>query len=122
MRRVVLCSLMVAAVFALVADTAAAQSAPSATVEVLKVEGPLDAPLLDFVYGRLDAAAADGTVVVLQLDTPGTMGEDAIALADRVAAMPVPVIAWVGPVPAEASGAGLLLLHASSLAAVAPGS
>jgi membrane-bound serine protease (ClpP class) len=49
------------------------------------------------------------------------MDEDAIALAERVVSMPVPVISWVGPVPARASGAGLLLLHASSLAAVAPG-
>jgi membrane-bound serine protease (ClpP class) len=36
--------------------------------------------------------------------------------------MPVPVLTWVGPVPATASGVGLLLMHASSLAAVAPGS
>ena len=122
MRRIVPFSLVVAAVFALFAGTAAAQSAPSATVEVVKVEGPLDAPLLDFLDERLEAAANEGTIVVLQLDTPGTMDQDAIALAERVASMPVPVISWVGPVPARASGAGLLLLHASSLAAVSPGS
>ena len=122
MRRVVLFSLVVAAVFALFAGTAAAQSAPSSTVEVVKVEGPLDAPLLSFVRERLDAASSDGTIVVLQLDTPGTMAEDGVALAEAVASMSVPVITWVGPVPAEASGAGLLLMHASSLAAVAPGS
>jgi membrane-bound serine protease (ClpP class) len=122
MRRVVLFSLVVAAVFALSAGTAAAQLAPSATVEVVKIEGPLDGPLLGFLNERLDAAAADGTILVLQLDTPGTMAQDGVALAEKVASMPVPVITWVGPVPAEASGAGLLLLHASSLAAVAPGS
>ena len=122
MRRVVLFSLVVAAVFALFAGTAAAQSAPSSTVEVVKVEGPLDAPLLSFVRERLATASSDGTIVVLQLDTPGTMAEDGVALAETVASMPVPVITWVGPVPAEASGAGLLLMHASSLAAVAPGS
>jgi membrane-bound serine protease (ClpP class) len=32
------------------------------------------------------------------------------------------VLAWVGPAPARASGAGLLLMLASSLAAVSPGS
>ena len=84
MRRVVPFSLVVAAVFALFAGTAAAQSAPTATVEVIKVEGPLDGPLLDFVRDRLEVAAADRTIVVLQLDTPGTMGEDAIALADEI--------------------------------------
>jgi membrane-bound serine protease (ClpP class) len=36
--------------------------------------------------------------------------------------MEVPVLTWVGPVPARASGAGLLLMLASSLAGVAPGS
>ena len=34
----------------------------------------------------------------------------------------MPVIAWVGPVPAKAGGAGLLLMYAAALAAVAPGS
>ena len=33
----------------------------------------------------------------------------------------VPVIVWVGPSPAKAQGAGLLLLYAASLGAVAPG-
>jgi membrane-bound serine protease (ClpP class) len=33
----------------------------------------------------------------------------------------IPVIVWVGPAPARAAGAGLLLMYASSLAAVAPG-
>jgi membrane-bound serine protease (ClpP class) len=60
--------------------------------------------------------------VVLQLDTPGTLGEDGLALAERVAALEVPVIVWVGPAPARASGAGLLLMLAASVAAVAPGS
>ena len=46
----------------------------------------------------------------------------ALALAQRVADLDVPVLAWVGPTPATASGAGLLLMYASSLAGVAPGS
>jgi membrane-bound serine protease (ClpP class) len=50
------------------------------------------------------------------------LNQDGVALADRVAGMRVPVLAWVGPVPAKASGAGLLLMYASSLAGVSPGS
>jgi membrane-bound serine protease (ClpP class) len=89
---------------------------------VIKVEGALDRPLVGFVEDRLDAAVADGAVVVLQLDTSGTIGQDGVALAQRVADLPVPVISWVGPVPARASGAGLLLMYASAFAAVSPGS
>jgi membrane-bound serine protease (ClpP class) len=91
-------------------------------IDVIKVEGAIDRPLLGFVNDRLDAAEADGAIVVLELDTAGTINEDGVALADRIATLPVPVITWVGPVPAEASGAGMLLMDASSLAAVAPGS
>jgi membrane-bound serine protease (ClpP class) len=122
MRRVLPFALVTVSSIVLFAGAAAAQSASPTTAEVLKIEGPLDGPLVDFLEDRLDVAAAEGTVVVLQLDTPGTIDEDAVALAEKVASMPVPVITWVGPVPAEASGAGLLLLHASSVAAVAPDS
>jgi len=91
-------------------------------VDVIDVQGPIDRPLLGYLNERLDAAEQEGAVVVLQLDTAGTLDEDGVALADRVARMRVPVIAWVGPAPARASGAGLLLMYASSLAAVSPGS
>ena len=85
------------------------------------MEGAIDRPLLDYLTGKLDAAEAEGATVVLQLDTSGTLAQDPIALAERVATMKVPVIAWVGPVPAKAAGVGLLLMYASSLAAVQPG-
>jgi membrane-bound serine protease (ClpP class) len=61
-------------------------------------------------------------VIVLQLDSAGTIGPDAVALGQRLVDLPVPVLVWVGPVPARASGAGMLLMDAASLAGVAPGS
>jgi membrane-bound serine protease (ClpP class) len=118
-RRVVLLALfmLVTAWPALARETAAPPP-----VDVIKVEGALDRPLVAYLNDRLDAAVADGAVVVLELDSAGTLDQDAIALADRIANLPVPVITWVGPVPARASGGGMLLMLASSLAAVAPGS
>jgi membrane-bound serine protease (ClpP class) len=101
---------------------ALAQPSGEPPIDVIKVEGAIDGPLLSFLNERLDVAEDDGAIVVLQLDSAGTMGEDAEALADRVANLSVPVIVWVGTVPARASGAALLLMYASSVAAVAPGS
>jgi membrane-bound serine protease (ClpP class) len=113
----------VALVFpATVSGVARAQPAPLPAVDVIKVEGALDRPLLGYVNARLDSAEGRGATVVLELDSAGGIGDDAIGLADRLVAMRVPVIVWVGPVPAKASGAGMLLLLASSLPAVAPGS
>src|SRR5436190_8959256 len=80
-------------------------------VEVIPVQGAIDRPLLGYLTGKLEAAEAEGATVVLELNTSGTLGQDPIALAERVANLKVPVIAWVGPVPAKAAGAGLLLMY-----------
>lgn len=98
-------------------------SAASPTqVVVLKVEGAIDRPLANYLRDRLSSAQADGSIVVLQIDTSGTIDQDGVALAQQVVDLDVPVIAWVGPAPARASGAGLLLMYAASLTAVSPGS
>lgn len=125
MRRAVLfCFLVVAVVLGCLCIAAIAQTEQSetTTVEVIAVQGAIDRPLLGYVMQKLDAAEAEGAVVVLQLNTAGTLDEDGVALAERVANLEVPVIAWVGPAPSRASGAGLLLMYASSIAAVYPGS
>jgi membrane-bound serine protease (ClpP class) len=121
MRRVVLPVLVASLAFLGTGRAVAQQSSPTPIV-VLKVQGAIDRTVMSYLNDRLAAAESQGAIVVLQLDTAGTLNQDGVALADRVAAMKVPVIAWVGPVPAKASGAGLLLMYASSLAAVAPGS
>jgi membrane-bound serine protease (ClpP class) len=114
--------LMASAVVLWPAVAAGQTPSPSPTViEVIPVQGAIDRPMLGYLTDRLDAAEAEGAVVVLELDSAGTLGGDPVALAERVANLDVPVIAWVGPVPASASGAGLLLMYASSLAAVQPG-
>ena len=100
----------------------AAPAPPTTPVRVIEVQGPIDRPLLAFLEERLAEAERAGAIVVLQLNTPGMLGQNGLALADRVAHLEVPVLSWVGPVPAKASGGGLLLMLASSLAGVAPGS
>ena len=100
----------------------AATEPPTTPVRVIEVQGPIDRPLLAFLEERLADAERAGAIVVLQLNTPGMLGQNGLALADRVAHLEVPVLSWVGPVPAKASGGGLLLMLASSLAGVAPGS
>jgi membrane-bound serine protease (ClpP class) len=123
MRRAFFPFLLAAVALPLIAGgSAAAQSPPSTVVEVIKIEGAIDRPLLGYVQDKLTQAESEDAVVVLQLDTAGVLDQDGIALAERVANLRVPVIAWVGPAPSRASGAGLLLMYAASLAAVYPGS
>lgn len=99
-----------------------AAAAPESTVEIIKVDGSIDRTMAGYLTDALDQAERDGSIVVIQLDTAGTLDRSAFALAERIFQARVPVIVWVGPAPAKASGAGLLFMYAASLSAVSPGS
>ncbi|MBA3738647.1 MAG: hypothetical protein H0W97_08755, partial [Actinobacteria bacterium] len=52
-------------------------AAPETTkVHVIEVDGPIDRPLRGYVEERLAEAERVGAVVVLELDTPGALGQD----------------------------------------------
>src|ERR671911_916226 len=97
----------------------AQQETPS--VLVAKVDGSIDRTLGSYLLDSIVDAERAGSTLVLQLDSAGTLDEDAVLLAERIHDASVPVIVWVGPAPAKAAGAGLLFLYAASLGAVAPG-
>ena len=87
MRRAIVVLTVLAA--ALAPGIASAQSpppAPATPVVVIKVEGAIDRILMSYVSDRLAAAERRGAVVVLQLDTSGSLNQDGLGLASRVAA------------------------------------
>lgn len=102
-----------------IASGASAQEHPS--VLVAKVDGSVDRTLASYLRGAIGDAEGAGSTLVVQLDSAGTLDQDAVALAQRLHDATVPVIVWVGPSPAKAQGAGLLFMYAASLGAVAPG-
>lgn len=112
--------LLLVCVFALAPGPAAAQPTDPSVV-VIKVDGSIDRTMASYLLRSLAEAEEAGSTVVLQFDSAGTLDQDAIALAERIHETTVPVVAWVGPAPAKAQGAGLLFLYAASLGAVAPG-
>ena len=75
MRRVALSSAVLAALLVALVGGPARAADPTAVV-VLRVEGPIDRSTLAYLDDRLAQAERDGAVVVLQLDTSGTLGED----------------------------------------------
>jgi membrane-bound serine protease (ClpP class) len=127
MRAALLCSAVRGAVFVALVVTGVTATGPASAAEptpvvVLQVEGAIDRTVVGYLDDRMRQAERDGAIVVLQIDTSGTLDQDGVALAQRVVDLEVPVLAWVGPTPAKAAGAGMLLMYASSLAGVAPGS
>lgn len=93
-------------------------------LDVVEVDGPIDAPMREFLGEALDRAQADPRVaaLLLRIDTPGALDEDSFALAEQIRDSRVPVIVWVGRESggAEARGGGLLLVAAAHLVAVSP--
>ncbi|HWB71182.1 MAG TPA: hypothetical protein VG452_03115, partial [Egibacteraceae bacterium] len=116
-------SLVLLAGLLLVAPATRAQEARAgALVDVVEVSGPLDRATVGHVADTIAKAGRDRSeVVVVQLDTPGALGVSPDELVETVASSPVPVVAWVGPAGARASGAGMLVAYGAHLLAVAPG-
>jgi membrane-bound serine protease (ClpP class) len=102
------------------AGAGAAQSAPR--VEVFEASGVIDASVLGALRRDLAGAERRGAAVLLiQLDSFGSLGVDPADLVGTVEAARVPVAVWVGPRSARAAGAATFLLAGADVVAVSRG-
>ena len=85
------------------------------------MEGVIDPAEADFIRGAIEEAEGNDAAVILQIDSRGSFGDEAVSLADFIRGSSVPVVAWVGPSGARAAGGALFVVYSSSLVAVAPG-
>ncbi|HWC31759.1 MAG TPA: nodulation protein NfeD, partial [Actinomycetota bacterium] len=89
-------------------------------VEVVELEGVIDPTTSEYLLEQIDDAAEAGSeAVIVQLDTPGGL---AVAMEEMVQAIldsDVPIVVWVGPPGAQAASAGVFLVYASDVAAMA---
>src|SRR5918995_247378 len=94
--------LLFSALMCMVAGSADARDTPS--VLVVKVDGSIDRTLASYLVDSIEDAEREGSTLVLQLDSAGTLDQEAVPLAERIHDASVPVIVWVGPAPAKAEG------------------
>ena len=97
--------------------------APARPIHIVEVKGRIDPIVADFVERSLLAAqAADAEVVVLQMDSPGSLiGRQQLdELVFRVSHSSVPVAVWIGPTGARAYGGAARLVTAAATAGMAP--
>ncbi len=102
------------------APAPAADEAPR--VALIPLEGVIDPEAADYVVRSIGAAEESGaTAVVITLDTHGGLDSSMREIVEKMAASPLPVIAYVHPTGAHAASAGTFILMAADLAAMAPG-
>jgi membrane-bound serine protease (ClpP class) len=103
---------------------AGADAAPGRRgIDVVQVEGYLDAPNVSLIKDAIKESNANrSTLLIFQLNSNGAVGEDIEPVVAMMEQSKVPIAVWVGPSGSDAKGAATILLEAADLAYVSTNS
>jgi len=90
------------------------------TIFIARFKGPIGPVAADYLTGAIELAQ-DGSCLIIELDTPGGDDQSMREIIQAILNAQVPVCVYVYPSGARAASAGALILLASHIAAMAPG-
>ena len=94
----------------------------SADVLRITVDDAIQPVTAEYIGRALALAAANhDQAVVIEINTPGGLVESTREIIDKIVASSVPVIVYVTPAGSRAGSAGIFILEAADVAAMAPG-
>ena len=96
--------------------------AASHHVEVVRLDGAIDAINARYLARGIDEAAANGALLlVVELDTPGGLLSSTRDMVEAILSARLPVAVYVSPPGAQAASAGTFITAAANFAVMAPG-
>ena len=100
----------------------AAQSVDTTpTVDLVEVPGVIDPPFFNYIHDEIvDANRRRSSLVVLELDSAGTLDVSLEKLLSDVAGSRVPIAVWVGPQHARAASGAAMLVAVAHVAGMSP--
>jgi membrane-bound serine protease (ClpP class) len=100
----------------------AAPAAQPGRVLVVRIEGAISPVTAEALVAAVDRAEREEyRALVIEVDTPGGLETSMRAMVKRVLVAEVPILAYVCPAGARAASAGVFLVMAADVAAMAPG-
>ncbi len=91
-------------------------------IYVSEMSGVISPASSSFLVRAIDLAEKNNaTCLIVKLDTPGGLDESMREITKRILNAEIPVVVYVGPKGARAASAGVFILYASHVAAMAPG-
>jgi membrane-bound serine protease (ClpP class) len=94
----------------------------SADVLKITVNDAIQPVTAEYIGRALQVAAANhDQAVLIEINTPGGLVDSTRDIIDKIVASPVPVIVYVTPAGSRAGSAGIFILEAADVAAMAPG-
>ena len=91
-------------------------------VYTVRIQGAINPPVAGFLGECIEKAGkADAEALVVLLDTPGGLDSSMRDIVKGIMDAPLPVVVYVAPPGARAASAGAIILLASHVAAMAPG-
>ena len=114
--------LIACAIAAAAGSAAATRSRGDGRVLALKLEGPVSPVMGEALEAAINRAGREGyNALVLEIDTPGGLESTMRTMVQKMLASDVPILAWVTPSGARAASAGVFIVMAADVAAMAPG-
>ncbi|MGA3091143.1 MAG: nodulation protein NfeD [Terriglobales bacterium] len=94
----------------------------SADILKVAVDDAIQPVTAEYIARALESAAANhDRAVLLEINTPGGLVTSTREIIEKIEASPVPVIVYVAPTGSRAGSAGIFILEAADVAAMAPG-